>query len=115
MVVLVACAERQAVDTIELELSHPTGQAISADPSIDFCSSGFITASGRWQVHLEEEGGGAEVAVMVTSPSGERFHGVLDDSEQLEPGFSGSGTAKLYPEDNPNAEPSTLQVAWLCS
>jgi hypothetical protein len=117
--VLTSCAERQANDFLEIELTQPgTDQLSFAEVPIQSCFAGSIIAHDdveeSWRIQLEEEQGGIEVAVLITTPNGERLQGVLDEAEPLVPGFSGSGTADLRPDGDPTADPSTAQLAWLC-
>lgn len=119
MATLTSCADRQSNDFLEMELTQPgTDQLTFAEVPIQSCFAGSIVAyddtDDSWRIQLDEEQGGIEVAVLVTTPGGERLHGLLEEAEQLFPGFSGSGTAELRPEGDPNADPSTVQVAWLC-
>jgi hypothetical protein len=102
-----------------MDLAQPgIEQVTSIELPVQFCMPGVVTAyeeaEESWRIQLEEEGGGIEVSVVVTLPSGERLQGVLEETDRLFPGFSGSGKAELRPEGDPNADPSTAQLAWLC-
>lgn len=112
--VVTSCGGGPSNGFLELELSQPDMET-SAELPIAMCSRGAIQAFGdSWKVSLDEERGGAWVRVIITTPEGDRMVGSMVDSQGLTPWFSGSGSTVLRPEDDPNGEASTAELAWLC-
>ncbi len=118
LLLVAACSEGPGRGMLEIELTLRTDESSTATLPIVLCQQGVIIAEGstdgEWQVHLDVEGGGPSVAVIVDAPGMERLEGFLTDGDQPRPFFPGSGTAELRPAGQPGSEPASIELAWDC-